>query len=117
MPDPSWEMIKEKVETLCQTSVFDDLLKRTVQTFLEFAQDRYVVPDLVQKGYWPTISFVWVAQSVEIEFHHHAIEVYQFFDGATEIQDISVGDAGLMQRALELQLGPLVSKLLVGIKN
>jgi len=55
----------------------------SMQTALTFCRARCPLPDGVAKGYWSTVRFWWL--KFEIEVFENRLEVYHFYDRATDI--------------------------------
>jgi hypothetical protein len=87
-----WKGVEAEIERLIRETVEDPFDRSTIanaRQLLSFARDRCPVA-VVGKGYWSTFRFSWsTTPPVEIEVFTDRFEFYRFYDGRTDIEEIS----------------------------
>jgi hypothetical protein len=87
-----WKAVEAEVERLISETVEDPFDCSTItnaRELLLFARDRCPVAE-VGRGYWSTFRFSWdTTPPVEVEVFASRFEFYRFYDGRTDIEEIS----------------------------
>jgi hypothetical protein len=102
-----WKAVEAEIERLIRESVKDPFEGGTItnaRQLLGFARDRSPVA-VVGKGFWSTFRFSWsTTPPVEIEVFADRFEFYRFYDGRTDIEEISHHCNGPLPERLIVQL-------------
>ena len=102
----TWAEVETTISGLAaETPSLAQSTLENAKLFSRFASGRYLTPDEIVLGYWPTIGLMWSSTTppIEIEIHEDHYEFYRFSQGATDIQHVAP-TSGNFPEALKLLL-------------